>query len=154
MKRLIIALALLAACSNVHFSLKPDSPLDRMRKVTLDPPECVALDNKSMGWMATSVVAGVLGGGSAQGVMLWCPCGFNKPEYPLAGGRPHAVIVPFNGLPLPADFGPQNSSNPAGPRPRWSASGTDLNDLTVNPSVAVGTPECWHGWIKNGEVIL
>ena len=70
MKRLICALAVLTACSDVHFSLKPDSSLDHMRKLTLETPECVALDNKNLGWMATSVVAGVLGGGSGVTSLL------------------------------------------------------------------------------------
>ena len=90
----------------------------------------------------------------AQGIMLWCPCGYGKPEFPLDGGRPHAVIVPFRGIVVPENFGPLSTGNLTGPRPRWDASGTDLNDLTVIPSIAVGSPECWHGWIRNGEVIL
>ncbi len=94
----------------------------------------------------------------AQGLLLWCPCGFHDPKYrgPEAG-RPHLVIVPFsnprNAPSLPPEHGPTNSNG--GPRPRWTMSGTGLADLTVSPSVLVGTPgkdECWHGWIQNGVV--
>lgn len=31
----------------------------------------------------------------AQGVWLWCPGGYGKPEYPLLGPRPHALMIPF-----------------------------------------------------------
>lgn len=94
----------------------------------------------------------------AQGVTLWCPCGYGKPEFPLDGGRPHAIIIPFanpRGAPsVPEDHGPKSADNPTGPRPRWQlVSGASLADLTLAPSVAVGSdPQCWHGWIQSGEV--
>ncbi len=91
----------------------------------------------------------------AQGVQFWCPCGYGKAEFPLEGGRPHAVMVPFsnprNAPELPADHGPHSRSDP-NHHPRWTMAGTSLEDLTTTPSVAVGTPECWHGYITNGEV--
>jgi len=33
-------------------------------------------------------------------------------------------------------------------------SGTGLHDLTLSPSVDVGSKnsKCWHGWIKEGNV--
>jgi hypothetical protein len=31
--------------------------------------------------------------------------------------------------------------------------GTGLSDLTLSPSVDVGEPSCWHGFIRNGEVL-
>lgn len=92
----------------------------------------------------------------AQGLFLWCPCGYGKPEYPMEGGRPHGVLVPFNNPrnapPLPANHGPQSRHNPE-VRPRWVMGGTGLHDLTCTPSIAVGWPECWHGWIKQGIVL-
>lgn len=100
-------------------------------------------------WYLTSIEG-------AQGVQLWCPCGYGKPEYPLKGGRPHAIKVPFanprNALELPANHGPISTHDPAGPRPRWQMSGTSLEDLTLSPSIAVGKPECWHGFITKGQV--
>lgn len=87
----------------------------------------------------------------AQGLLLWCPCGYGKPEYPLEGGRPHAVIVPFlnprNAPEVTAGHGPQNKSG--GARPRWTMSGTRLGDLTLSPSIDVS---CWHGYIRVGRV--
>ena len=32
----------------------------------------------------------------------------------------------------------------------WQHTGAFPDSLTVNPSVNAG---CWHGWIKNGEVL-
>jgi Family of unknown function (DUF6527) len=92
----------------------------------------------------------------AQGVMLWCPCGFNDPKYREPnGGRPHAIIVPFanprNAPACPPNHGPQSRGD-KNLRPRWQMSGSSLADLTVAPSVAVGDPECWHGFIQGGEV--
>lgn len=84
----------------------------------------------------------------AQGVFFWCPCGYGKPEFPLEGGRPHGVMVPFanprNAPALPADHGPDNC-DPLAPRPRWIMTGSSVEDLTISPSVAVGKPECWDG---------
>lgn len=88
----------------------------------------------------------------AQGVMLWCPCGYGDPRYQGAGGRPHAILVPFSngpGGPCHPEHGPTGRN---GGRPRWVASGTSLEDLTTTPSIAVADPECWHGFITNGNV--
>lgn len=96
----------------------------------------------------------------SQGLMIWCPCGFSllkedgTERYPLDGGRPHMVQIPFLnppcGVPVPSDHGPMGRD---GQRPRWTVSGTGLLDLTLMPSVAVGgDTECWHGFIQNGIV--
>jgi hypothetical protein len=89
----------------------------------------------------------------AQGLWLWCPCGYGKPEYPLDGPRPHAIIVPFknpqNAPPVPANHGP--TSRDGSHHPRWTMSGTGLGDLTLSPSIDVGTPSCWHGHVVNGR---
>jgi Family of unknown function (DUF6527) len=91
----------------------------------------------------------------AQGLTLWCPCGFGKPEFPTDGGRPHLCMIVFanppRGVLPPATFGPV-SRDPKKPRPRWHFSGTGISDMTLSPSVAVGDPECWHGYIQNGIV--
>lgn len=91
----------------------------------------------------------------AQGLYLWCPCGFRNPKYwGPNGGRPHAILIPFinpNGPPVPPDHGPTASD---GTKPRWWMKGSGLHDLTLTPSVAVGNPECWHGFIQNGQVTL
>lgn len=97
----------------------------------------------------------------AQGVAFWCPCGVNARDdrgellYPLDlslnKGRPHLAEVPFTGRGLPDDFGPRSRNNP-NEHPRWSVSGSSLEDLSCSPSISVGDPECWHGYITNGEV--
>lgn len=88
----------------------------------------------------------------AQGLLLWCPCGYGKPEYPVQGARPHAVLVPFlnpRGAPkVPDDHGPHKDGIPV----RWTVSGSGIADLTISPSIAVGKPDCWHGYITSGEV--
>lgn len=90
----------------------------------------------------------------AQGLFSWCPCGFGRAEYPLEGPRPHAIIVPFanprNVPAVPEWHGPENKNG--GARPRWTMSGNGLGDLTLSPSIDVGTPSCWHGYIRLGRV--
>jgi hypothetical protein len=91
----------------------------------------------------------------AQGLFLWCPCGYGDPAFPIEGGRPHGLLVPFsnprNALVPPANHGPQSRNDP-NMRPRWIMNGSSLHDLSLAPSIAVGTPECWHGFITNGIV--
>lgn len=87
----------------------------------------------------------------AQGLILWCPCGYGNREYPLEGGRPHAIVIPFHGRNVPDGFGPVSRDGNA--HPRWTIAGGDsLENLTLTPSVDVGSPSCWHGWITKGEV--
>jgi uncharacterized protein DUF6527 len=100
----------------------------------------------------------------SQGLFLWCPCGFGavnedgSERYPLDlslnRGRPHGVLIPFSnppsGIAVPAGFGPLSRDKKS--RPRWTVSGTGLHDLTLSPSVTVGDPECWHGFITMGIV--
>lgn len=92
----------------------------------------------------------------AQGLWLWCPCGYGKLEFPLDGARPHCILVPFNNPrnapKCPDEHGPISKNNPTGPRPRWNMIGNDLNDLTITPSIDVGNITCWHGFITNGEI--
>lgn len=101
----------------------------------------------------------------AQGLLLWCPCGIDEllPDgslrYPLDlslnKGRPHLCMVVFSnppsGIVTPANFGPVSKNDP-NRHPRWVVSGTGLSDLTLSPSVDVGNPSCWHGFIQNGIV--
>lgn len=89
----------------------------------------------------------------AQGVLFWCPCGYNKPEYPIDGPRPHGCLIifanPRNAPPAPADFGPASRHDP-NVHPRWQMSGSGLDDLTLSPSIATNDPECWHGYVTAG----
>lgn len=100
----------------------------------------------------------------SQGLFLWCPCGFGlldkdgKERFPLDlsldRGRPHGVIIPFSNppcrIPVPENFGPFSRDGKT--RPRWKVDGTGLHDLTLIPSVAIGNPECWHGFITSGII--
>ena len=90
----------------------------------------------------------------AQGLFLWCPCGYGKELFPIDGGRPHGVMIPFsnprNATQLPDGHGPTNKDGKK--RPRWTMAGTGLHDLTLTPSVDVGNDSCWHGFITNGVI--
>ncbi len=80
-----------------------------------------------LGKVATSGVA------DADGVIFQCP---------VDG---HGVLIWFAGRPaVPSD---------ARPLPRWTATGHDLSDLTLHPSVSLeGHATCnWHGWVTAGE---
>lgn len=85
----------------------------------------------------------------AQGLFLWCPCAYPDDK------RAHGLVVPFanprNAPPVHPDHGPNRPGSKG--KPRWHMEGTSLDDLTISPSVAVGSPECWHGFITKGEVI-
>jgi hypothetical protein len=51
----------------------------------------------------------------------------------------HRVAIPTNGKPL------ENGA-------RWTiTNGDDFAKLSIHPSIDEG-PECWHGWVQNGEV--
>jgi hypothetical protein len=78
----------------------------------------------------------------AQGVWFLCPKCFAE-----NGGNvgTHSVLIPFENRGVPAEFCPG--------LPRWTlASGKGLTDLTVTPSILVGLPCGWHGFITNGDV--
>ncbi len=82
---------------------------------------------------------------AAQGVVFVCP---------LAGQAScsgHSILVWFAGRGVP---------DAAAPEPRWSASGTGLDDLTLSPSINLDVPPkeggqargCrWHGHVRDGD---
>ena len=76
----------------------------------------------------------------AQAIELECPkC------------RGHHVLVAFAGRGV---LDHQGSRNSAGQPTRWQiVSGTGLSDLTLSPSIdcTPSNPNCWHGFITNGE---
>lgn len=100
----------------------------------------------------------------SQGLRLWCPCGYGSKDsggetlYPLDlslnCGRPHGVLIVFanppSGILPPISFGPTNKSGQT--HPRWTVVGNCLGNLTLSPSVDVGNPSCWHGFIQNGII--
>ncbi len=85
----------------------------------------------------------------AQGVVLFCPCSYGTDE------GAHGLLIPFdnprNAPALPPKHGPTSRHNPTW-HPRWTMTGTGLSDLTLTPSVDVGDPSCWHGFITQGEI--
>lgn len=89
----------------------------------------------------------------AQGVFLWCPCGRRDPKYQDPdGGRPHGLLLPFHN-PRNAPLAPDSFNRQAnGKTPRWVMTGTGITDLCLTPSISIGKPQCWHGFVTNGEV--
>lgn len=65
--------------------------------------------------------------------------------------RGHHVMVTFRDRGVPDHLGTRSSD---GTPTRWAASGAGVNDLTLSPSVdcTPSNPNCWHGFITNGEV--
>jgi hypothetical protein len=90
----------------------------------------------------------------AQGIMFQCPrCAQGKPMVEENGERfvrgVHSLICwfsnPKNAPPVPDTMTPLPG--------RWEASGTNIGDLTLNPSVFLNSEAgCrWHGWVKHGD---
>lgn len=73
----------------------------------------------------------------AQGVMLRCPCGtghYIQVTFANRGVRPEQGCHGVKGEPT-----------------RWDVvSGSSLDDLTTRPSILIGGPCQWHGFITNG----
>lgn len=75
----------------------------------------------------------------ADGVTFLCPHCFEKNHGEVGT---HSVLVWFSGRP--------NVPTSIRPLPRWEASGTSVDDLTISPSIDLGNGD-WHGWVQNGE---
>lgn len=77
----------------------------------------------------------------AQGIRLKCPvC------------RTHVLGVAFRDRGV---LDHQGSHDRNGNPSRWQVSGTGLDDLTLKPSIDLtgpSRPNCWHGFITNGEI--
>jgi Family of unknown function (DUF6527) len=80
----------------------------------------------------------------AHGIWLYCPCGYGKPDK-----HAHGLLVPFKGAPE-HNFGVVSRDRQT--KPKWAATGSGMHDLTLMPSVDVGEPSCWHGFITKGIV--
>lgn len=84
----------------------------------------------------------------SQGVQFYCPCRFGQTE------GAHCVLVLFANPPCdvasPANSGPASRDGKS--HPRWTVSGSGLHDLTLAPSVDVGDPSWWHGFVQAGIV--
>lgn len=77
----------------------------------------------------------------AQGLRMQCPvC------------RNHGFAVAFAGRGVLDHHG---SHDRDGKPSRWQVSGTGFNDLTLKPSIDLTSaqrPNCWHGFVTNGDV--
>jgi hypothetical protein len=72
----------------------------------------------------------------AQGLRFRCPCQDG-----------HLIQIGFEGRGLEPH---QASQARDGKASRWVVAGTGLADLTLSPSIDC---VCWHGWVRDGEVI-
>lgn len=82
----------------------------------------------------------------AQGVIFDCPqCTEKRAGHadPDEVGV-HSVAIYFSN---PRNAAP--SSHPSSNT--WEMAGAGLDDLTLNPSIALRGPCDWHGWVKNGD---
>lgn len=115
-----------------------------MRLVDLDPAWCAD-------WVAGSHRRGDdLTLATAQGILFDCP--ICKAE------RSHSILVWFRGRSVPDEAEPGaarpvgHEKSPEGRRAqRWDVSGTNFEDLTIKPSIALEGGCAWHGFITNGE---
>lgn len=92
----------------------------------------------------------------AQGVLFQCPkCAIGKERGEEDGRRfvrgAHYIAVCFSN-PIGAPVAPQEFDH----NPRWTMSGTSIDDLTLSPSINLDVPEnaggCgWHGFVTNGD---
>lgn len=78
----------------------------------------------------------------ANAVFLYCPCSFGKSK------GAHGLLIPI------ANANVNVSPMPGGKA--WNASGTGLGDLTLTPSLNIGSASgdpCWHGHVRQGELV-
>ena len=81
----------------------------------------------------------------AQGVEFLCPKCFAENGGPVGT---HWCSVSFEGRGVADDQGTHDAQ---GQPVRWQVSGTDLSDLTTQPSILIVGGCAWHGFITNGE---
>ncbi len=82
----------------------------------------------------------------ADHIVFLCPMCFEK-----NGGakRTHQVFVSFAGRDIPLEAG---SINNKGQPSRWNVSGSGLDDLVLTPSILIGGPCAWHGYIGSSGI--
>ncbi len=79
----------------------------------------------------------------AQGLLFLCPLCWKRNGGPVGT---HSILVWFADRNVPAE---------CEPKPRWTATGTGLHDLTLAPSIDLSKGEagCWHGFVQNGGIV-
>lgn len=108
-------------------------------KLTSQEPQFIRYGRNDAGnekWTHVDTLA------EAQGIYFTCPVCDDG----------HAVAVTFADRGVPDDLGSSNGERPT----RWQVSGTGYADLTLNPSIDLTKrANCtWHGWIREGKVIV
>ncbi len=62
-------------------------------------------------------------------------------------GKDHYIQLYFAGSPVPDRLGKNKKGNAV----RWTASGTGLGDLSLQPSILEECDCGWHGFVTNGD---
>lgn len=92
-------------------------------------------------WEDTDYMVPVTTVAEAQGIDFECPkC------------RGHHIVIAFRDRGV---LDRQGTRDKQGNPTRWLVvSGTGVHDLTLDPSIdcTPSNPNCWHGFIKNGEI--
>lgn len=86
----------------------------------------------------------------ADHIMFLCPACFAKNDGPVGT---HSVMVSFAGRNIPDDAGSRGAQGPT----RWEASGTNLDDLVLTPSILLNSSgpadTChWHGFVGSSGI--
>lgn len=82
----------------------------------------------------------------AHGIRFLCPKSFAANSGPVGT---HSVQVYFAGSPVPEHIG----KNKEGQTVRWNVSGSDLDNLSLTPSIQEEDEICkWHGFVGSGGV--
>jgi hypothetical protein len=82
----------------------------------------------------------------ADSVMFLCPACFLANAGAVGT---HSVRVDFAGKAVPAEVAIRNGQ---GQPVWWNASGNDVSDLTLSPSILLLHDCKWHGFVTNGEI--
>ena len=85
--------------------------------------------------------------GEADSVMFLCPQCFTDNGSPVGT---HSIRIDFIGGKVPPDLAIHNSN---GEPVYWNATGNDVRDLTLTPSIQVLHSCNWHGFVTNGEIV-
>jgi hypothetical protein len=111
-------------------------------KLTELNPEFIRFDDRVEDGQTKEYLCEVQGLAEAQAIFMDCP----KCQ------RTHSIMIAFANRGVLDHQGTRSSDG----RPtRWQVvSGAGFDDLTLSPSIDCthSDPNCWHGFIKNGEV--
>ncbi len=83
----------------------------------------------------------------ADSVMFLCPVCFKTNK---GNKGTHSIRVDFKGKGVPVEIAIKNAQGEA---VYWNATGKDINDLTLTPSILLLSGCAWHGFVTAGEVI-